>query len=116
MVKRSFYSGPFWQRLRLEVLERDGWKCMVDHPGCLYKEPGSLFRAGKGIAHVHHKIDRADGGADRVENLVSTCRTYNVGESARRQAARARREREREHGRAPGPPLPDSSAPPSREW
>ena len=86
-----------------------------------------MLAAGKYQAHVHHKIDRADGGADRVENLVACCRAYNLGETRRRQAARARRERERTLGvetteetmvdaprgvDALGRPYPG----PSREW
>ena len=104
MPKRKFYSTSFWQRLRLSVLERDQWRCVPEHEGCRFKEPGSLLAAGKYQAHVHHKIDRADGGADRVENLVSVCRAYNLGETRRRQAARARRERERALGGVEGSP------------
>jgi 5-methylcytosine-specific restriction endonuclease McrA len=112
LSKRVFYSSSFWQRLCLAVLERDGWRCVPEHEGCRFKEPGSLKTAGKGVAHVHHKIDRADGGEDRVENLVATCRAYNLGETRRRQAARARRERERERGNVAS----TFNAGPSRDW
>ncbi|GEM_PF-5397208 len=107
----TFYSGPFWQKLRKQVLDRDQWRCVPEHEGCRFKAPYSLKTAGKYTAHVHHVIDRADGGQDRPENLVSVCSSYNIGEGKRRQAARARRMREIEQGKSMG--LRYS---PPREW
>ena len=58
----SYYFRPQWRKIRLEVLERDAWKCCD---------------CGKGIkgrnAHVHHKLPRALGGQDVDENLISLC-------------------------------------------
>ena len=110
----EFYSKPFWQRLRLRILERDGWRCVPAHEGCRFKAPGSLKTAGKYQAHVHHKIDREDGGQDVPGNLVATCAAYNIGEGKRRQAARARQMRALEQGQQgqpgqPGQPVPMSN-------
>ncbi|MGI8517660.1 MAG: HNH endonuclease [Acidimicrobiia bacterium] len=84
--------------MRLQVLDRDQWRCVPEHAGCEFKAPFSLKLAGKFQAHCHHRIDRLDGGADRLENLVSCCRLFNLGESQRRRAVRARRQRAVEQG------------------
>ena len=96
-----------------QILERDGWRCVPAHDGCRFKELGSLKTAGKYQAHVHHKIDREDGGQDVPENLVSTCAAFNVGEGKRRQAARARQMRALEQGEQALPvPVSNGRKPP----
>lgn len=85
------YRTSQWQAIRTSVLDRDGWKCMVDHDDCGYKAPGSLKRF-KRVAHVHHVVDESEGGAFwDPHNLVSVCSAYNIAERNRRQNRRAAR-------------------------
>ena len=48
-----------YERLRQQVLQRDGWKCQT----C-----GSMWHV-----EVHHKEFRSQGGADSDENLITLC-------------------------------------------
>ena len=51
-----------WRETRKLALDRDSWKC------------GECSQAIKGRnAHVHHKLPRALGGTDELENLISLC-------------------------------------------
>lgn len=57
------YRDPRWQRLRLRVFERDGWKCRM----C--KQDGKTL-------HAHHPVYRAfsEGPWDyEVDELVTVC-------------------------------------------
>ncbi len=57
------YRDPRWQRLRLRVFERDGWKCRMCN------------QDGKTL-HAHHPVYRAfsEGPWDyEVDELVTVC-------------------------------------------
>lgn len=75
-----------WKELRLQILERDGWRCRNCH---------AMLQAGDGSAHVDHKIARDQGGATTPENLQALCRRCNLIKSrseASQAALRNRRE------------------------
>jgi 5-methylcytosine-specific restriction endonuclease McrA len=50
-----------WEKLRLQVLERDGFVCQF---------------CGKtnDRLEIHHKVPKRKGGLDMLENLISYCR------------------------------------------
>ena len=56
--------GYVWQRLRLSVLERDGYLCQV----CRHN--GRLTQA----TEVDHIVGKANGGDDSLDNLQSLCK------------------------------------------
>jgi 5-methylcytosine-specific restriction endonuclease McrA len=89
MTRDTRYGSAQWKRLRLQILNRDEWRCRAVHDGCKYKEPGSL-KAEPKIAHVHHLIDETEGGSFWDDlNLQATCRSFNLAERNRRQNQRA---------------------------
>ncbi len=82
---------------------------MAAHDDCRYQQPGSLKRAPKRVAHVHHIVDPVEGGEFwDPHNLISTCAKYNIGERNRRQNRRAATALAGQSG-----PV---EVPPSREW
>jgi hypothetical protein len=60
------------QKTRFEVFKRDGFKCMY----CGAHPPGVLL-------HVDHVIAVAEGGANDMGNLVTSCDVCNQGKGAR---------------------------------
>ena len=60
-MRRSRTGTVAWRRLRLKIIERDGWRCRK----C--GRPGQL--------HVHHLQPVHLGGSDAPENLVTWCRS-----------------------------------------
>jgi 5-methylcytosine-specific restriction endonuclease McrA len=59
-MRRKKLSPDDYKRLRIEVLERDGWRCQ---------------RCGvRTNLDVHHIYRRARGGEDEAANLTSLCR------------------------------------------
>ena len=64
--------GAAWQKVRLAVLDRDGWICTA---------------CGKPLdgpdATVDHVIPKNLGGTDDEDNLVAMCRTCNGRKSDR---------------------------------
>ena len=59
-------DGRPWRRLRLLILERDGFTCQLRLPGCT------------GLAsHVDHRVSRRDGGSDHPDNLQAACANCN---------------------------------------
>jgi 5-methylcytosine-specific restriction protein A len=71
-----------WPRLRLAVLERDGWRC---------------YRCGGRATEVDHIVPVHLGGSDEPENLAATCRRCHASKTGREaQAARPQRRREPE--------------------
>jgi 5-methylcytosine-specific restriction endonuclease McrA len=48
-----------YERLREQVLQRDGWRCQ----GC----------GARSNLEVHHKEFRSQGGQDSEENLITLC-------------------------------------------
>ena len=57
--------GRAWQKLRQQILARDGGVCTV--PGC-----------GEAATEVDHVIPKHAGGTDAPENLASTCRRHHA--------------------------------------
>ena len=69
-----------WAEIRKEVLQRDGWQCVE----CFSVISGRH-------AHVHHKIPRALGGNDELDNLVSLCSSCHSLRHMNLQASLGRR-------------------------
>lgn len=65
--KIQFFSPPetipYWQRIRAEILERDGYCCQ----DCKLFVP-----SGSGL-HVHHRVHRKNGGSEDRDNLITLC-------------------------------------------
>lgn len=72
---RAAGSTRAWRRVRLLVLERDGWRCQLPaddgHGLC-------LAFAG----HVDHIVARAHGGSDDPANLRAACARHNLARGA----------------------------------
>lgn len=60
-------ARPLKQKRKAVILERDGHRCQY----C------GLTRADGAILEVDHKVPRARGGADRMSNLITSCRDCN---------------------------------------
>ena len=60
-------SAPHWKRTRKLVLERDGYVCQLQHPGCTGH-----------ATHADHIIPRRFGGADDPTNLRAACAVCNL--------------------------------------
>ena len=52
-----------WEQIRLEVFERDGWRCR--------RCPASL--RGNNSRQCHHIIPLSNGGSNKKWNLISLC-------------------------------------------
>jgi 5-methylcytosine-specific restriction protein A len=70
--------GWAWQKLRLRILERDGFRCQT----C--KSHGILTPANQ----VDHILNKASGGSDDPINLQSLCKTCHAAKSKREAAHR----------------------------
>ena len=68
-----------WTRIRLQVLERDGWTCQVHRGGGVCGR-----RLGK-YATVDHIIPHALGGATTLDNLRAACYRCNSSRGARQR-------------------------------
>jgi 5-methylcytosine-specific restriction endonuclease McrA len=55
-----------WDRIRLAVLERDGYRCTLNYSGCQGR-----------ATHVDHVLPRRFGGGDELANLRAACRLCN---------------------------------------
>lgn len=71
-----------WDRLRLEILERDNYLCQIGRgrPGCLVD-----------ATEVDHKRAKADGGTDHPSNLQAVCGPCHARKTGAERAARNRR-------------------------
>jgi len=58
--------GAAWEKLRVKVLNRDNWVCSY----CGKHLEGS-------DATADHIIAKANGGEDRLDNLIAACRKCN---------------------------------------
>ncbi|MBB5776229.1 HNH endonuclease [Nonomuraea jabiensis] len=92
-----------WKELRLQILERDGWRC---------RNCQAPIRAGDGSAHVDHRIPRHRGGLSTPENLQALCRRCNLIKS-RAEAAEVglRKRREAGGGAADATPITEAGVP-----
>ena len=65
-MSKDSSRGPAWEKLRLKVLERDAYICSF---------------CGKALvgsdATADHVLAKANGGEDRLDNLVAACRKCN---------------------------------------
>lgn len=69
-----------WKKLRLSILERDGWQCtrVEDGKRCL-----------KYATEVDHLTPHSQGGTEDPSNLASLCPTHHA-EKTKRETAAAR--------------------------
>jgi hypothetical protein len=64
---RNYYKDiTGWKYLRAEVLERDFYTCQ----SCRVS-----FKENRQFLHVHHILYLSQGGSNRVENLLTLCKT-----------------------------------------
>lgn len=70
--RRAFPSHRQWQRLRLAVFERDGWRCVY----C-----GAPIDIASG--HADHVMPRSRGGSDEIDNLAAACGPCNLDKGAK---------------------------------
>lgn len=62
-MQTAYYRSVEWRALRLTVLRRDHFRCVLNLLGC------------EGTATtVHHVVERRDGGRDVASNLRSVCK------------------------------------------
>jgi 5-methylcytosine-specific restriction protein A len=69
-VERGY--GYAWQQRRTQALIRDGGRCAC----------------GRVAQQVDHRIPRAQGGSDELENLVSICKSCHDAKTGREGQAR----------------------------
>jgi len=62
-------SSKQWQKTRLFVLQRDGYRCQINLPGCTRDAP---IRGG----HMHHTVGRHTGLDP--DYLVAACKHCNT--------------------------------------
>lgn len=62
----QYTAGRPWRRLRLEILERDGYVCQLQLKGCSVT-----------ATVIDHKYNRARGGSDHRANLQAACKPCN---------------------------------------
>lgn len=67
-----YYQQSFWKKLRLEILERDGFKCI----NCGYNPED------KSELQVNHIRFRELGGSDNPENLETLCKSCHAKKDA----------------------------------
>ncbi len=71
---QAVYKSVAWRRVRLVVLERDGWRCRIRGARCLGK-----------ATEVDHVVPLVHGGdALDPSNLRASCKPCNAGRSNRR--------------------------------
>ena len=78
---REVYNAR-WRKVRVRVLERDGWLCQIRHDGCLGE-----------ASEVDHIVPwRAGGALYDPENLRAACKPCNAGRAFRERKRRPSRE------------------------
>lgn len=73
LIVRS--NGRPWRALRLEILKRDNWRCMIGGDGCTIV-----------ASTVDHIVPLAHGGTDDPANLRAACARCNYRRGAREAA------------------------------
>lgn len=71
-----------WRRLRVLVLERDGWRCQVPVNAAGRIDPAG-HPCGLPAETVDHILPRALGGDDSEANLRAACQPHNRRKGAR---------------------------------
>jgi hypothetical protein len=94
-MSRAWSGGSTraWRRLRLFVLNRDGWACQVpvDDAGDQVADEDLAVRRCLAFAdQAGHILAKVLGGPDTPDNLRATCRRHNLTEGAGIGAARRR--------------------------
>lgn len=64
-------DSSMWRRLRIEVYERDNWRCR--DCGCKCLNTADSKKHPKRKIQAHHVISRRNGGTDELANLVTLC-------------------------------------------
>lgn len=72
MLDESAVYGATWRKIRLAVLERDGYRCRIQGPGC----------RGRATAVDHIVPWRAGGALFDLENLRAACVPCNSGRTS----------------------------------
>lgn len=60
--RRKNYGGSPWERFKLSILQRDGYRCLVEDEGCLHK-----------AQTAHHIKSVGSGGKNEPENALAVC-------------------------------------------
>ncbi len=60
--QRLNFYGSYWRKIRLRVIIRDNYQC---------QRCGEI--KGEFSLNAHHIISRANGGANKMKNLISLC-------------------------------------------
>ena len=71
------FASTISQRLRAQVLERNGYTCTMC--GAAAGEPDERNPNRKVRLHIGHIKDRSHGGTDTLDNLRALCSTCNQG-------------------------------------
>jgi 5-methylcytosine-specific restriction protein A len=74
MARKPWYAGP-WKRIRLEILERDRYRCQIKGPGCTGEatEVDHILPVSMGGAWWEHENLR--GSCSRCNQMRNTKRT-----------------------------------------
>ena len=78
-------STRAWRRVRLAVLERDGWACQVEAPHNGMAPGHALTRHDPTLpthATVGHQDKRDAGGTDDPRRLRAECAAWNYADGA----------------------------------
>lgn len=65
---KRFLFGYDIQKLRLDVFERDGWRCCGDVDGERCDREVNAF-----LGELHHIVHRGKGGDDSMSNVCTLC-------------------------------------------
>jgi 5-methylcytosine-specific restriction endonuclease McrA len=75
-------ARPVPERLRLEIMERDGWHCRECGKRVRRFRRGGTWLRSDPVAHVDHVFPRARGGQTTPDNLRLTCESCNEAKAA----------------------------------
>lgn len=78
-------STRAWRRLRLAVLERDGWVCQVPVDAAGRITPAGR-PCGQPATTADHIVPRVLGGLDTLANLRAACQPHNLAKAGRLDA------------------------------
>lgn len=70
ILNKPYNKNISWLKLRILVLDRDGFKCMY-----CGRNPGE----DNTKLHIDHKIPKNKGGKDILDNLITSCSECNLG-------------------------------------
>lgn len=77
---KRYYSSTAWHRLREATFKRDGYTC---------RKCGAIGKQAGGMATLNaaHRVSRAKGGTDSLDNLVTLCNVcHRVSDAAGHRA------------------------------